>query len=113
MGGDGPGSAGIDCPPEPLKVSPGWASTNLGQALVAAAEAIEDDEANDGQQATGPRRVVLVSDLQQGSNLEALLAYEWPQRTELVVKTIPCAGHDQRVPAIGGEPRSSGLCPSE
>jgi hypothetical protein len=35
---------------------------------------------------------VLVSDLQQGGKLDALLAYEWPQRTEVVVKAIPCQG---------------------
>ena len=73
-------------------LSPTWASTDLGHALVAAAEAIEDDEVNDGQQGGGVRRVVLISDLQQGSNLDALTAYEWPERTELVVKTIACQG---------------------
>ena len=88
-------------------MSPGWASTDLGQALVTAAEAIEDDEVNDGQQAAVHRRVVLISDLQQGSNLDALLAYEWPERTELVVKAIPCEG-DQRVAAIGDESRLPG-----
>ncbi len=72
------------------EVAPGWGSTNLGQALVAAAETVEDDETNDGQQATGPRRVVLIGDLQRGSSIEALHAYEWPERTELAVKTIPC-----------------------
>ncbi|OHB65610.1 MAG: hypothetical protein A2Y77_11010, partial [Planctomycetes bacterium RBG_13_62_9] len=74
------------------RLSPGWARTNLGQALVTAAEALEDEEANDRQQPVGARRIVLVSDLQQGSNLDALLAYEWPQGMELAVKTIPCRG---------------------
>ena len=72
------------------QLSPGWAATNLGRALVAAAEAIEDDDVNDGQQAPNVHQVVLISDLQQGSHLDALLAYEWPQRTELAVKAIPC-----------------------
>jgi hypothetical protein len=72
------------------RLSPGWAATDLGHALVAAAEAIEDDEANDGQQGAGTRQIVLVSDLRQGSNLDALSAYEWPERTELVVRAIPC-----------------------
>ena len=77
---------------EIAKLSPGWSFTDLGQALVTAAETIEDDEANDGAQGRSDRRIVLVSDLQQGSKLDALLAYEWPQRTELVVKAIPCQG---------------------
>ena len=72
------------------QLSPGWTSTDLGHALVAAAEAIEDDEANDSEQGIGPRQIVLVSDLRQGSNLDALWAYEWPERTELVVRAIPC-----------------------
>ena len=74
------------------RLSPGWSSTDLGHALVTAAEAIEDDETNDSEQSRSGRRIVLVSDLQQGSKLDALLAYEWPQRTELVVKVIPCQG---------------------
>jgi hypothetical protein len=77
---------------EVSQLSPGWASTDLGHALVTAAEAIEDDETNDGEQSRSGRRIVLVSDLQQGSKVDALLAYEWPQRTELLVKAIPCQG---------------------
>jgi len=74
------------------KLSPGWALTNLGHALVSAAEAIEDDEVNDGQQTTAMRRMVLISDLQEGSNLEAMHAYEWPEEMELVVKPVRCRG---------------------
>jgi hypothetical protein len=99
------------------KLSPGWASTDLGHALVAAAEALEDDETNDGEQPRADRRIVLVSDLQQGSKLDALLAYEWPQQTELVVKTIPCPGatnaslqwvasRDSLAPSRGDDPPS-------
>ncbi len=74
------------------KLSPGWAMTNLGNALVAAAEAIEDDEVNDGQQNFRTHQIVLVTDLQKGSSLEALHAYEWPQSTELFLKLIPAKG---------------------
>ena len=74
------------------KLSPGWALTNLGNALVSAAESIEDDEVNDGQQPVAMRQVVLISDLQEGSNLEALHAYEWPEEMELVVKLVPSQG---------------------
>jgi len=73
-------------------LSPGWSDTDLGHALVTAAEALEDDETNEGEQSKSDRQIVLVSDLQQGSKLDALLAYEWPQRTELVVKAVPCQG---------------------
>jgi hypothetical protein len=72
------------------RLSCGWAATDLGHALIAAAEALEDDEAADGGSSRRTAQIVLVSDLQQGSKLDALLAYEWPQQTELVVKAIPC-----------------------
>jgi hypothetical protein len=74
------------------ELSPGWAGTVLGQALVNAAEAIQDDEVNEQQQRTGLRKIVLVSDLQQGSRLETLRTYEWPEGTELVVKPITPEG---------------------
>jgi len=74
------------------ELSPGWASTNLGQALVSAAEAIEDDEVNDEQQKFKTHKIVLISDLQKGSSLEALQAYEWPEALELEVKPIAVAG---------------------
>jgi len=72
------------------KLSPGWASTDLGRALVAAAEAIEDDEVNGGQESMAVRQVVIIGDMQQGSSFEALSTYEWPEGLELVVKLIRC-----------------------
>ncbi len=75
---------------ELAKLSPGWSATDLGHALVTAAEALEDDEANEGGQSQAERQIVLVSDLQQGSKLDALLAYEWPQGLGLLAKAIPC-----------------------
>lgn len=65
--------------------SPSWAGTQLGNALIAAAEALAE---NDGKQAPGPREVVLVSDLQAGSRLDALQAYEWPKGIHLSVEAI-------------------------
>ncbi|HSV98775.1 MAG TPA: BatA domain-containing protein [Sedimentisphaerales bacterium] len=72
------------------ETSPGWGATNLGQALIAAAETIEDDEVSDDRQAPGLRRIVLISDLQQGSDLSALLSYEWPEQVELATTPISC-----------------------
>ena len=75
------------------ELSPGWALTDLGNALVSAAEAIEDDQIDDRQETNTMNQVVLISDLQKGSNLEAMNAYEWPVETELVVKSIQCQGN--------------------
>jgi hypothetical protein len=73
------------------QLSPSWASTNLGQALVSAAEAIGEDEVNDEQQKSRTHQIVLISDLQKGCNLEALQAYEWPNTLKLDVKLIAAA----------------------
>jgi hypothetical protein len=92
------------------KLSPGWAGTDLGQALVTAAEAIEDDEVNDKQQSARAHRIVLISDLQEGAALEALHAYEWPQRTELTVRPIQAKGKTnatlQPIASREGAPRT-------
>ena len=74
------------------ELSPSWALTHLGSALVTAAEAIEDDEVNAEQQPIGSRQIVLVSDLQQGSDLDALRSYEWPAGLTLTVKAVPSPG---------------------
>jgi hypothetical protein len=70
------------------ELAPGWGHTNLGDALVAAAEAIEDDEINDSRQTAATRRIILVSDLQEGSDVKALSAYEWPGRMGLSIRSV-------------------------
>jgi hypothetical protein len=60
--------------------------THLGNALVTAAEALGENE--DGKASPGPREIVLVSDLQAGSRLDALQAYEWPKGVELIVEPV-------------------------
>ena len=69
-------------------LEPTWKATNLGQALVDAVGAIED--VADASEKTGrmPRRIVLISDLQQGSRLEALGEFEWPKDVELDIKSV-------------------------
>ena len=67
-------------------LSPSWAGTQLGSALVTAAEALGENE--DGKAAPGPRQIVLVSDLQTGSRIDALQAYEWPKGIELLLEPV-------------------------
>ena len=67
-------------------ISPTWFGTHLGNALVTAAEALGENE--DGKASPGPRQIVLVSDLQAGSRLDALQAYEWPKGIELFVEPV-------------------------
>ena len=65
---------------------PTWHSTHLGNALIAASDAIEDAEKREPH--TGPRRIVLISDLQEGSRLEGLQGHEWPRGLEVVVEPV-------------------------
>jgi len=66
--------------------APNWSGTHLGTALITAAEALAE---TDGKAAaTGPREIVLVSDMQAGSRLDALQAYEWPKGVALSVEPV-------------------------
>ena len=67
------------------EISPGWSATHLGNALISAAEALADPDANP---ATGPRRIVLVTDLQEGSRFDQLQGYEWPRGLELSAEIL-------------------------
>ncbi len=69
---------------------PGWGSTDLGRALVAAADAIEDDRtALGGRAGPGRSKILLVSDLARGSRLE--MAEAWPPGLELVTAPVQAA----------------------
>lgn len=67
------------------ELSPGWSGTRLGNALIGAAEMLADTS---GKTPAGPARIVLITDLQEGSRLEALQGYEWPKDVELSVEEV-------------------------
>jgi hypothetical protein len=67
------------------ETSPGWSSTHLGEAVISAAEALSDTH---GKAVTGPREIILISDLQEGSHLDQLQGYEWPKGIELSLEPI-------------------------
>lgn len=71
---------------------PSWHRTGLGEALVMAAETVEEDRLNDAGERPGRGQVVLISDLQQGSDLEALRQYEWPEALSLVTHVVKPQG---------------------
>src|SRR5215469_15952124 len=48
-------------------ISPGWSSTHLGNALLAAAEALADPNSS---APSGPAQLTLITDLQEGSRLD-------------------------------------------
>jgi len=65
---------------------PTWRSTHLGNALIAAADTIEDAEKREPH--VGPRRIVLITDMQEGSRLDGLQGHEWPRGLEVVVAPV-------------------------
>jgi hypothetical protein len=64
-------------------ITPAWASTHLGQALIAATEAFDNSH---HEEAT--RRIILITDLQEGSRLDGLQGYEWPRNLQVAVETV-------------------------
>ena len=64
--------------------TPSWASTQLGPALLGAVEALEDKA---GTNLTA-RRIVLVTDLQEGAHLDGLQGFDWPRGLEVTVEPV-------------------------
>jgi hypothetical protein len=67
-------------------IKPTWAASDLGTAMLGVAERIE--AVDDMRQTHATLQIVLISDLQSGSKLEALQTSEWPKTVRLDVKTV-------------------------
>ena len=67
-------------------LAPGWGETDLGAALVAAAEAVADDRGVGGR--VQSETVVLLGDLAEGARLGALGPAEWPVGLRLRVERL-------------------------
>ena len=65
---------------------PGWASTHLGNALITAVETLMDADTREDH--PRPSRVILITDLQEGSRLEGLQGYEWPRAISVEVRPV-------------------------
>lgn len=65
---------------------PGWFATHLDDALAAAAEHLL--ESSDPNRPAGPRRVILISDLQEGARLDRLQSFDWPRNLDLAVDPV-------------------------
>jgi len=67
-------------------LKPGWGSTDLGTALVAVAGEI--DSTSDVRQSSLEPQLVVISDFQKGSRIEALQSFEWPKRVPVVTRPV-------------------------
>jgi len=72
-------------------VTPGWSGTHLDGALMAAVDVLEHADGKQSRPAAAPRQILLVSDLQQGSRIEALSTFEWPKGVDVVISPLPAA----------------------
>jgi hypothetical protein len=70
--------------------SPTWLSTNLGDALASVADQLAEGKSSTphSNEVVSRRQIVLISDLQQGSHVEALQGHEWPEGVLLEVKAL-------------------------
>jgi hypothetical protein len=86
-------------------ISPGWKATWLDQAMIEAADALADA----GMDEAGvERRMVVISDLQEGSRLSGVQAHDWPpgvtvQLEPVGVRSTGNAGLQLVADSIGGQ----------
>jgi hypothetical protein len=71
-------------------LAPTWGATQSGDALVFVADVM--DTLNDVQQSGAVSQIVLISDLQRGSQLSSLQAYEWPSEIQTTARIVATAG---------------------
>jgi hypothetical protein len=72
-------------------MSPSWAGTHLGQALLDAAAMVDDTHDSTEETGRASRRIVLVSDMQSGSRLNVLADSAWPDDMHLELKRVAVA----------------------
>jgi hypothetical protein len=69
--------------------TPSWGSTQLGNALIQAAEILAEPG---GKAPTDRGRIEVITDLQEGSQVEQLQGYEWPKGIEVSVEVLKPRG---------------------
>ncbi len=60
-------------------LKPGWASSDGGAALIQAAGIMDEVVSAGEQEGSRDRQIIVVSDFQEGLNLDALAGFAWPQ----------------------------------
>lgn len=67
---------------------PGFATTDLGDALMTVADLLMAEPENLRSQGSSSPDIVLVTDLQQGSQLKQLEGYRWPQNIAVDIRQL-------------------------
>lgn len=69
-------------------IAPGWNDTQLGASLMAAARWLDEPATGTANAPNREKQIVLISDLQEGSHLEALQGFEWPRGFTVRVEPV-------------------------
>ncbi len=69
-------------------VAPTWHATDLGTAIPFCAELATTYEADAAAGADDPASVILISDMQTGSDIEKLQSFAWPETLRLQVRQV-------------------------
>jgi hypothetical protein len=84
------------------ELGPSWASTDLGTALVSVGETLNVAAA--GEESSAALQIIVISDVQQGANLNTLQASQWPERVHVEVRRVALADNSNaRVGLIASE----------
>lgn len=71
------------------EVTPGWKRTEIGNAMLGALDWLNDVDS------VGLRRLVVISDFQEGSEIESLRSTVWPQGVQVVLRPVALKGDHQ------------------
>ena len=87
------------------QLQPDWSATDLGNALISVAGQL--DMTGDVEQSTLEPQLVVISDFQSGSRIEALQSFEWPKRVPVVTRPVavknPTNAHAHVLPNDEGD----------
>ncbi|MDP6447704.1 MAG: VWA domain-containing protein, partial [Pirellulaceae bacterium] len=67
-------------------LEPGWGASDLGAALTTAADTL--DSVQDDERSAARLQIVVISDFQEGANLNALQSYSWPASVHVAPRHI-------------------------
>jgi hypothetical protein len=89
--------------PQLAAIKPGWASTDLGQALVDAASWFGSAQGMSGLK----KRVVVITDFQEGARLDALRGMVWPENIAVEVVRVEAPNADNFTLSLAASSRTS------
>jgi len=68
------------------QLRPGWSSTSMAEALIVASESLENASAKEKTPAAS--QIILVSDMQNGAEIQSLQSYTWPSSIRVDIRQV-------------------------